>query len=79
MDLKLLMSVRPCVRSARSPLDQAVASGGEDGKKGSKKALAWTPESEKAFDDMEAALLTPLTLHLLIPDKAFVLRTNASD
>ena len=53
--------------------------GREDGKKGSNKVLAWTPESVKAFDDMKAALLTPLSLHLLNPDKGFVLRTNASD
>ena len=53
--------------------------GREDGKKRSKKALAWTPESERAFDDMKAALLKPLSLHLLNSDKGLVLRTDASD
>ena len=53
--------------------------GREDGKKGSKKALAWTPESEKALHYMKAARLKPLALHLLNPEKGFVLRTDASD
>ena len=53
--------------------------GREDGKTRSKKALAWTTDSEKAFDDMKAALLKPLSLHILNPDKEFVLRTDASD
>ena len=53
--------------------------GPEEGKKGGKKAVAWTPESQKAFDDMKATLLKPLRLHLLDPDKGFVLRTHASD
>ena len=61
------------------PLTKLLQVGREDGKKGSKKALAWTPESEKAFDDMKAALLKPLSLHLLNPDKGLVLRTDASD
>ena len=53
--------------------------GREDGKKGRRRALAWTADSKKAFDDMKAALLRSLSLHLLNPDKRFVLRTNASD
>ena len=62
-----------------APLTKLLQVGREDGKKGSKKALAWTPEFKKAFDDMKAALLKPLSLHLLNPDKGFVLRTDASD
>ena len=52
--------------------------GPEDGDKEGKKALAWNPESKKAFDDMKATLPKPLSLHLLGPDKGFVLRTDAS-
>ena len=62
-----------------APLTRLLQVGREDGKKGSKKALDWTPESEKAYDDMKAALLKPLSLHLLNADKGFVLRTDASD
>ena len=62
-----------------APVTKQLQVGREDRKKGSKKALAWTPESENAFDDMKAALLKPLSLHLLNPDTRFVLRTDASD
>ena len=77
--MQLLLSVRPPVRLACSPPTKLLQVGREEGKKGSKKALAWTPESEKAFDDMKAALLKPLNLHLPNPDKGFVLRTDASE
>ena len=43
------------------------------------KILKEFSEPGKAFDDMKAALLKPLHLHLLNPDKRFVLRTDASD
>ena len=62
-----------------APLTKLLRVGREDGKKGSKKALARTPGSERAFDDIKAALLKPVSLHLLNPDKGFVLRTDASD
>ena len=51
-----------------APLTELLRLGRKDGKKGSKKALAWISELEKAFDDMKAALLKPLSLHLLNPD-----------
>ena len=51
-----------------APLTKLLQVGREDSKKGSKKTLGWTPESEKAFDGMKAALLKPPSLHLLDPD-----------
>ena len=53
--------------------------GREDGKKASRNALAWIPESEKAFDDIKDALLKPLSPHLLNHVKGLVPRTDASD
>ena len=61
-----------------APLTKLSQVGREEGNKGSKKDRAWTSESEKAFDDMKAALLKPLNLLLLNPDKGFALRTDAS-
>ena len=51
----------------------------EETKKGSKKALVWTPESDRAFEGMKQALLSAVGLHLVDPDRGFVLRTDASD
>ena len=50
-----------------------------DGRKGSKKKLAWTPEAEDAFNRLKVRLLGQLGLFLVDPDKGFVLRTDASD
>ena len=50
-----------------------------DGRKGSKKKLAWTPEAEDAFNRLKERLLGQLGLFLVDPDKGFVLRTDASD
>ena len=50
-----------------------------DGRKGSKKKLAWTPEAEEAFSRLKERLLGQLGLFLVEPDKGFVLRTDASD
>ena len=46
-----------------------------DGRKGSKKKLAWTPEAEDAFSRLKERLLGQLGLLLVDPDKGFVLRT----
>ena len=51
----------------------------EETKKGSKKALVWTEESDRAFEGMKQALLSAVGLHLVDPDRGFVLRTDASD
>ena len=48
-----------------TPLTKLLQGSREHRKKGSKKALVCTPESEKAFDDMKATLLRPLSLHVL--------------
>ena len=53
--------------------------GREDGKKTGRKPLAWTPESEKAIDNIKAALQKHLSLFLLDPEKGFVVRTDALD
>ena len=51
----------------------------EETKKGSKKALVWNEESDRAFEGMKQALLSAVGLHLVDPDRGFVLRTDASD
>ena len=50
-----------------------------DGRKGSKKKLAWTTEAEEVFETLKRTLLGKLGLFLMNPDKGFVLRTDASD
>ena len=50
-----------------------------DGRKGSKKKLAWTPEAQDAFSRLKERLLGQLRLLLVDPDKGFVLRMDASD
>ena len=50
-----------------------------DGRKGSKKKLAWAREAEEAFDKLKEPLSGQLGLLLVDQDKGFVLRTDASD
>ena len=40
----------------------------EETKKGSKKALVWNEESNRAFEGMKRALLSAVGLHPLDPD-----------
>ena len=61
------------------PLHKMLQVGKLDGRKGSKKKLAWTPEAEDAFNRLKERLLGQLGLFLVDPDKGFVLRTDASD
>ena len=61
------------------PLYKMLQVGKFDGRKGSKKKLAWTPEAEDAFSRLKERLLGHLGLFLVDPDKGFVLRTDASD
>ena len=49
-----------------------------DGRKGSKKKLAWTTEAEEAFDKLKEQLLGQLGLFLVHPDKGSVLRKDPS-
>ena len=61
------------------PLHKMLQVGKFDGRKGSKKKLAWTPEAEDAFHRLKERLLGQFGLFLVDPDKGFVLRTGASD
>ena len=62
-----------------APMTTMLKGSREETKKGSKKALVWTPESDRAFEGMKQALLSAVGLHLVDPDRGFVLRTDASD
>ena len=61
------------------PLHKMLQVGKFNGRKGSKKKLAWTPEAEDAFSRLKEQLLGQLGLFLVDPDKGLVLRTDASD
>ena len=61
------------------PLHKMLQVGNFDGRKGSKKQLAWTTGANEAFDKLKERLLGQLGLFLVDPDKGFVLRTDASD
>jgi hypothetical protein len=50
----------------------------EEGKKGSKKQIAWGEEDQKAFEEVKARLCSQLVLQRVNPDKPFVLRADAS-
>ena len=51
----------------------------EEFKKGSKKAVVWNEESDRAFKGMKQVLLSGVGLHLVDPDRGFVPGTEASD
>ena len=61
------------------PLHKMRQVGKFDGRKGSKKNMAWTTEAEEAFETLKRTLLGKLGLFLINPDKGFVLRSDASD
>ena len=50
-----------------------------DGKKGSQKAIEWTPDDVIAFEKLKATLAESLELFRVDPDQPFVLHTDASD
>ena len=62
-----------------APLMELLKVGREDGKKGSKKPVQWTPTAERAFEELKAALVGELEVFQINPDHRFVLRTDASD
>ena len=62
-----------------APVTTMLKGNREETKKGSKKALVWDEESYRAFEGMKQALLSAVGLHLVDPDRGFVLRTDASD
>ena len=61
-----------------APMTTMLKNNHEETKKGSKKALVWNEESDRAFEGMKQALLSAVGLHLVDPDRGFVLRTDAS-
>ena len=62
-----------------APMTTMLKGNREETKKGSKKALVWNAESDRAFEGMKQALLSAVGLHLVDPDRGFVLLTDASD
>ena len=61
-----------------APMTTMLKGNREETKKGSKKALVWNEEADRAFEGMKQALLSAVGLHLVDPDRGFVLRTDAS-
>ena len=62
-----------------APMTTMLKENREETSKGSKKALVWNDESDRALQGMKQALLSAVGLHLVDPDRGFVLRTEASD
>ena len=62
-----------------APMTAMLKGNREETKKGSKKALVWHEESDRAFEGLRQALLSAVGLHLVDPDRGFVLQTDASD
>ena len=61
------------------PLHKMLQVGEFDGRKGSKKKLAWTTEAEGTFMTLKRTLLGTLGVFLINRDQGFVLCTDASD
>ena len=51
-----------------APMTTILKGNREETRKGSKKALVWTEESDRAFEGMKQALLSAVGLHLVDPD-----------
>ena len=62
-----------------APMTTMLKGNREEIRKGSKKALVWNDDSDRAFEGMKQALLSAVGLHLVDPDRGFVLRTDAFD
>ena len=62
-----------------APMTTMLKGNREETKKGSKKALVWNEDSDRAFEGMKQALLSAVGLHLVDADQGFFLRTDASD
>ena len=62
-----------------APMTTMLKGNREETKKGSKNALVWNEESDRAFQGMKQALLAAVGLHLVDPDRGSVLRTDASN
>ena len=55
-----------------APMTTLLKGNREETRKGSRKALVWTAESDRAFEGMKQALLSAVGLHLVDPDRGFV-------
>ena len=62
-----------------APMTAMLKGNREETDKGSRKALVWNEESARAFGGTRQALLSAVGLHLVDPDRGFVLRTDAFD
>ena len=62
-----------------APMTTMLKGNPEATSKGSKKALVRNDALDPAFEGMRQALLSAVGLHLVDPDRGFVLRTDASD
>ena len=62
-----------------APMTAMLKGNQEETKKGSKKAVVWNDESDRALEGMKQALISAVGLHLLDPDRGFILRTDASN
>ena len=62
-----------------APMTTMLKGNREETKKGSKKALVWNEGSDRAFEGMKQALVSAVGLHLVDPDRGFVLRTDTSN
>ena len=62
-----------------APMTVMLKGNREETKKESKKPVAWHDNSMAAFEGMKWALLGAVGLHLIDPDRKFVLSTDASD
>ena len=61
-----------------APMTAMLKSNREETEKGSKKALVWNEESDRGFEGMKRALVSVVGLHLVDPNREFLLRTDAS-
>ena len=62
-----------------APMTAMLKGNREENKNGSKKALVWNDEAARAFEGMKQALLSAVGLHLVDPDRGFVLCSDDSD
>ena len=62
-----------------APMTALLKGNRDETKKGSKKPVDWDDKADTAFEGMKRALLGAVGLHLIDPDRGFVLRTDASD
>ena len=62
-----------------APIAAMLKGNQEETKKRSKKSSVWHHKSDRAFEGSKQGLLSAVGLHLVHPDRGFVLRTDTSD